>query len=108
MSKETYHFRFDVNIPSEEIKGSLLFAVLAAESLHGRSAVQLDASFHLDPEKHFCTVDATTEIGHDIARIFTGFLAQEFGEATFKVTRVTEMHVPAQEQKDTEIDQGRI
>jgi len=33
-------------------------------------------------------VDAATDVGRAIARIFTGFLTREFGEEAFKVERV--------------------
>jgi hypothetical protein len=62
-------------------------AVLAAESLHGRSLVQLDASFRLDSKKRTCVVGASTEVGQTIARIFTGYLSREFGEGAFTVVR---------------------
>ena len=106
MNQETYRYTFESNIPYQEIEDSLMLAVMAAESLHGRSPVRLDASFRLDTKKRSCTIDAT-EIGQAIARIFTGFLTREFGEESFKVERVTETHIPAHEQKNTEVTQGR-
>ena len=35
-----------------------------------------------------CVVDAATDVGRAIARIFTGFLTREFGEKAFKVERI--------------------
>lgn len=88
MNRELYRYNFDSKVPIRDIEESLLLAVLAAESLHGRSLVRLDASFCLDSHKRSCIVDAATEVGRAIARIFTGFLTREFGEEAFKVERV--------------------
>ena len=88
MNRELYRYNFDSKVPIRDVEESLLLAVLAAESLHGRSLVRLDASFCLDSHKRSCVVDAATEVGRAIARIFTGFLTREFGEEAFKVERV--------------------
>jgi len=88
MNQELYRYNFGAAVPFRDIEESLLLAVLAAESLHGRALVRLNASFRLDPTKRSCVVDAATEVGKAIARIFTGFLIREFGEKDFKVQRV--------------------
>ena len=85
MNRELYRYNFDSKVPIRDVEESLLLAVVAAESLHGRSLVRLDASFRLDPQKHSCVVDAATDVGRAIARIFTGILSREFGENSFKV-----------------------
>ena len=88
MNRELYRYNFDSEVPIRDVEESLLLAVLATECLHGRSLVRLDASFCLDSKKRSCVVDAATEVGCAIARIFTGFLSREFGEEAFKVKRV--------------------
>lgn len=87
MNRDTYRYRFADNVPLQEVEESLLLAVLAVESLHGRSPVRLDAAFCLDREKRSCVVDAGSEVGRAIARIFTGFLTRQFGEDAFRVER---------------------
>ncbi len=88
MNRELYRYNFNSNVPLQEVEESLLLAVLATESLHGRSQVRLDASFCLDTGKRSCVVDAATDVGRAIASIFTGFLTREFGEEAFKVERI--------------------
>jgi hypothetical protein len=88
MNREVYLYTFDSTVPIRDVEESLLLAVLAAEALHGRSLIRLDASFRLDTRKRTCVVDAATKVGRAIAMIFTRFLAQEFGEDVFKVERV--------------------
>ncbi len=91
MNREIYRYSFSSGVSLREVEESLLLAVLATESLHGRSLVRLDASFCLDDKKQSCVVDAGTEVGRDIARIFTGFLTREFGEDAFTVERKSKM-----------------
>jgi hypothetical protein len=88
MNRELYRYNFDSKVPFREIEESLLLAVLAAEGLHGRSLVRMDASFSLDRTKRSCVIDAATEVGRSIARIFTGFISHEFGEEAFKIERL--------------------
>ena len=88
MNRELYRYHFKATGPLGGVEKSLLLAVLATECLHGRSLVRLDASFYLDNEKRSCVVDAATEVGRAIARIFTGFLTRELGERAFKVERI--------------------
>ena len=88
MNRELYRYNCAATVPMRDVEQSLLLAVLATECLHGRSLVRLDASFCLDNDKRSCVVDAATEVGRAIARIFTGFITREFGERAFKVERI--------------------
>ena len=89
MNQDVYRYRFGESMVLREAEESLLLAVLAVESLYGRSPVRLDAAFCLDREKRSCVVDAGSEVGRAIARIFTGFLTRQFGEEAFRVERLT-------------------
>jgi hypothetical protein len=86
--RELYRYEFNSNIPFKDIEECLFLAVFAAESLHGRSLVRLNASFCLNAEKRACVVDASTGVGRSIASVFVGFLTREFGEDAFRVRRV--------------------
>lgn len=88
MDCEVYRYKISEDIIFRDVEESFLLAVMATESVYGRSLVRLDASFLLEREKRACVIDASTEVGRHIARIFTGFLTQEFGEEAFKVTRL--------------------
>jgi hypothetical protein len=74
--------------PMEDIEETLLLSAIAAEALHGRSQVNLDANFKLDKKSRLCEIDADNPVGRDIATIFTGFIEREFGESAFNVKRV--------------------
>ena len=88
MSREVYRYSFTPAVRMADAEESLLLAVLAAESLHGRSRVRMDASYCTDAEKRACVIDATSQVGRDICRIFTGFAIREFGEDAFQVRRI--------------------
>ena len=86
--KDVYRYRFEKDIPLQDVEESLLLAVLAAECLHGESRVRLDAGYYLDKENRACVVDASTPVGQDISKVFTGFCIREFGQDAFRVERV--------------------
>lgn len=88
MSQEVHRYKFEASAPADEIESTVLLAILAAEGLHGQSQVRLDASYAFDSEKRTCVIDASTDVGRDVSRIFAGFAIREFGEAAFTVTRV--------------------
>lgn len=88
MNRQLYRYELLPDVPFQEAENSLLLSVLAVECLHGRSQLRLDATFCMNKEKRSCVIDAGTEVGRSIAKIFTGFLSREFGEQAFKVERV--------------------
>ena len=87
MKPQSYQYTFEPAVPAEQIKDCLFMAAVAAECLHGRESVRLDASFQFNPADKTCTVRGGNEIGSTIARVFSGFLVQRLGEDAFKVTQ---------------------
>src|SRR5262249_32521159 len=96
MTTEGYRYTFLAEVPLEEVEGSLLLAVFAVESLHGESQVQLDAAHDFDTERDVLTIDASTPVGRDLCRVFTGFLMREFPGGRFKVERIEGAEAVAQ------------
>ena len=88
MTMDVFRYSFKTSVPIEEVEGSLLLAIMAAESLHGESQVRLDAAHSLDRDKRACVIDGRTAVGQDINRLFVGFARREFGEGAFTVERV--------------------
>lgn len=83
-----YQFKFDNKVPFEEIDSTLMIATLAAECLHGRTRIQLDAHFKASRKDNICWIDGDTVVGQTIARIFAGLMVRLFGEKAFKVKRI--------------------
>jgi hypothetical protein len=79
-------FNFAEHVNMAGVEDSLYLAALAAESIHGRADIRLEACFRLQPGT--CSIDDGTPVGRTIARVFTGYLAREFGEGAFTIVRV--------------------
>ena len=87
MTSEIFRFTFKPEVPVDEVEGTILLSIVAAESLHGQPQVRLDAAYAIDPEKRCCVIDGSSEVGRDLVRIFTGFAIREFGDRAFSVAR---------------------
>ncbi|MBI5866933.1 MAG: hypothetical protein HZB43_01355 [candidate division Zixibacteria bacterium] len=85
--KTQYQYFFKRHIDIADVQDTLTLAILGAENLHGRARIRLDGSWRLDRQRRVCTIDASTPVGEDIAKLFTGYLGKEFGEAAFSVRR---------------------
>lgn len=83
-----YQFQFNTDVPFEEIDSTLMLATLAAECIHGRTRVQLDARFQAFRKENICWINADNVVGRHIARIFTGLMVRLFGDKAFKVEQV--------------------
>ena len=88
MAKELYRYQFTRSVSLQDVEETLFLAVLATEFLHGQARVRLDAAYCIEDAKHTCIVDASTDVGLDICRLFTGFAMFEFGENAFRIERV--------------------
>jgi len=90
MDRLVYKYEFAKYVPINDIEDTLMVAALAAEALHGRAAMKLDASFRLNKKARVCVIDAETPVGCDIARIFTTFIVKGYGEPALSVERTEE------------------
>jgi len=98
MTGDVLRFTFDTGIPLDEAESSLHLALFAAEGLFGQARVRLDTGYDLDLLSRALVIDASTEVGASVARIFTGLLVREFGERAFAVDRALPVHhYPPQE-----------
>jgi hypothetical protein len=88
MQSEVYRYVFGTEVPADEVEGTLLLSLLAAESLHGEAQTRLDARHYFDADQRACVVDASTVVGRDLNRLFVGFVRREFGADAFQVARV--------------------
>ena len=82
-----YNYRFQRDVPFEEIDDTLMLATLAVECMYGRTQIHLDARFQAHRKDNSCWIEADTEVGRNIANIFTGMMVRLFGEKSFKVER---------------------
>ena len=87
MSEPAYSYKINDEESMPSVEETLLLAVIAAEGLHGRSKINMDASFRLIEKDRVCEIDVGNDVGADIARIFTALLTITLGEQAFKVER---------------------
>lgn len=95
MTNEVYRFVFCEDVSLEEVESSLVLAILGTESLHGESQTRLDAAHYFDSDARACVIEAGTEVGRTLNRLFVGFIRREFGEDAYSVERVSPRPVAA-------------
>lgn len=82
-----YRLAFQIPVDMQAVEETLLLAILAVGCLYGEAAVRLDAGYAIDADERVVVIDASTETGRAVARVFIGFCAREFGDDTFSVAR---------------------
>lgn len=88
MVASVYRFTFAAGVELRDVRDVLHLAIIAAEGVHGRAQLRLNAGYLLDESERACIVDATTEAGQTVAQIFTALLEREFGADGYAVERV--------------------
>lgn len=94
MSDVLYRYKFQPDVPLDDVEDSLLLAIWATEALHGESQVQLDLGHVLDRESRRIVIDASTRVGKDFNRVLIGFLRREFEPHDFTVERIDKAPQP--------------
>lgn len=98
MNRTVYRFTFSRAVDLAEAEATLHLALYASEGLFGLARVRLECGYRLDAARNAILVDATTEVGSVVTRIFTSLLLREIGEDAFKVRAVeAEPRVEAEE-----------
>jgi len=87
MKNQSYRYNFTRAVPAQDIEDTLMLALLAVESLHGRARVRMDSRFQLDKKNRRCVINAGTRTGADLAKIFTGYVTREYGEKAVGIVR---------------------
>jgi hypothetical protein len=80
-----YRFQFKEGVNLRDAEDTLLLALLAAEGIYGEARLRLDAAYAIDKALGVIIIDASTEVGQDVAGIFTSFIIKEFGPGAFIV-----------------------
>lgn len=88
MRRDVYRYQFDDSLELREVQTTLCLAIIGAQGLHGDTQMLLDARYWFDPEKRAAVIDASTEVGKCMNRLFASYMRDEYGRDTFKVERV--------------------
>jgi hypothetical protein len=84
--KQVYRFTFPRKTPPSQIEQALSEAIHAVECIHGPNRVRLGMGYYMS--KGQCVIDTETEVGRQVAQVFTGLISRELGEDGFSVERV--------------------
>jgi hypothetical protein len=87
MSHPPYRFQINEPVPLEEAELTLQLSIFAVEGIYGRAGVRLDARYDIDETGRSLTVDASTEVGMALVRVFAALLLREFGDNAFTICR---------------------
>ena len=87
MSSLVYRYQFPSEIPFVDIEAGVVLALFATCSLHGESQTRMDAAHVVFEESRTVVIEADTDVGRDLNRLFCGFVTREFGENAFDVER---------------------
>jgi len=88
MANQLFRYAFDASLDMSEVEAAFVLAIFATESIHGESDTRLLAEHAMELQTRTCVVDASTELGRDLNRLFVGFLRREFGDDGFRVERI--------------------
>jgi len=91
MGATVYRYRFEDNVPAVDVENTLVLSIFGIEVLHGESQTRLDVGHAFDAARRVVVIDASTPVGIDLNRLFTGFMTREFGPGSFRVERVPKM-----------------
>lgn len=71
----------------ETVEADVALAIFAAECLHGRPRVRMEASYLVNDDGG-CVLQVNGEAGESVARVFAGLCAARFGEEAYLVQRI--------------------
>ncbi len=87
MSDNILIFKFEDTIPIQDLIDTLSLARIGVESLHGAAKAQIEIRQHINERERRIAIDATTDCGRDLAKLFTGFARKEYGWQAFTIER---------------------
>lgn len=79
MTRTVYKFTFEDSVTMDGVEMILALSTIPVESIHGESAMTLDGRFSINKRRRNCLIDAESELGSDLARVFAGFLNLQAG-----------------------------
>lgn len=91
-------FKFDADIPIEDLIGTLFLSRIATESLHGTVLAQINIRTHINRRERRIAIDTDSVCGRDLAKLFTGFARKEYGWRKFTIERASDVPCPEAKQ----------
>lgn len=106
--RDAYKVQIDESITEEEILYTLKLTLMTLEALHGITQLETQNRFCLDERTLY--IDVSTQVGHDMAVIFTDLLIQIFDGGKVKGWRIANQkwnYVPKDGKKNNEQDEQK-
>ncbi len=88
MITDGYRFQFKEGVDLRSVADTLLLSLLAVEGIYGAARVRMDSFYTIEGTLNVIVVDGSTQVGQDVAGIFTAFITKEFGRDAFSVRRL--------------------
>ena len=90
MKRTVCRYTFEARVPVEEAEATLQLSFFGAEGLYGAARVRNESGYVVDEPTRTFVVDASTEVGETVVRLFTGYATKEFGAGAFRVERIVD------------------
>ncbi len=81
-------FKFPADLEGELIESQLALAIVATECTLGQPKVRINAAYSISKDRTRVVIDVSTNVGEQIAQIFTGLMMRQLGEDGFSVERL--------------------
>ena len=85
VTRTVYHFTFKRGVPMRAVEDALVVASLAADALRDGGRDICDAVRLPNDAPRSCVIDARTESGAVLLRVFFAFVVSMFGPRAFRV-----------------------
>lgn len=86
-----YMYLLGESISAGQAESRMFLAAVNAENVFGKAQMRLDATFRYERHGHVAWIDANTEVGKVIAKLFIAYISKEFGGDACKVRHVEAM-----------------
>jgi len=99
-----YRYEFSETISFEDALETLTLSRIAVASAVGESRARLELEQHIDPGERAIELGADSHSGAMLNRVFTGYLAREFPQGSFKVATIRHQAAAAMSARIGEMD----
>lgn len=83
-------FAFEKDHDREGVEADMALAIFAAECIHGRPRVRMEARYLVSPDGKSCVMEVRGAAGEAAARVFAGLASARLGDDGFRVTTRTD------------------
>lgn len=74
MRRTAYRFSFEPDIEMSDVLKAMMLSTIAVEAIYGESAMMTDGKFDVCKRHRQCIIDAETQLGADLAKVFARFM----------------------------------